>query len=228
MPRQLAARCYAMAHTSEGLWWWARLALAILVTFKILNGVVNEVLQLYENGVRPEQPAAAAAAAAPAVPVPKPKPTPAVQRPPAPVAPQPANGVAVPEPAARSKPGSGRKPGAGGSSVRDDKAIEQWKRSRVLTLKSILTGVTESRVEALLEEADWDEMRAADIFFTRQANMPEAPKASKADQARAAAKKKEKENGEKEDRLRKDKQQKAILLKVRHPHSMDCPPTRWP
>ena len=43
--------------------------------------------------------------------------------------------------------------------------MEAWKQERIRCLRDVLGNVSTRQVEALLVEADWEEERAADLFF---------------------------------------------------------------
>jgi hypothetical protein len=97
-----------------------------------------------------------------------------------------------------SKGGSG---GGGGQPARrpapkvvEERTIEQEQQERIRYLRDVLgNGVSTHRVEQLLIEADWEEERAADLFFQSEQKKAAALQREQQQEAEAARKKSERE-----------------------------------
>eukprot|EP01050_Picozoa_sp_SAG11_P001999 SAG11_NODE_96_length_17016_cov_18.755113_4_plen_1150_part_00 len=187
IPSQLAAQCFSVVQRSEGAWWWGRLALGLVVTAKIVFGVMGEVMQLFESS-----------RATPGVQQAKPKPKPQSQ--PTPRKPRPKEPAAVvsngspelpPRPTKRpssekkseKKKKKERQPSPShkeGNGRNPDEEIENWKKKHVMMLRKILPPeLPEIEVQALLEEAEWNEETACDNYYNRQPKPKPPSKAEK-------------------------------------------------
>ena len=166
----------------QGLWTLSALAL----TTYVCSQIYGTFMGVYERELAP---GSETQGAVPPAPVAR-EPPPTVRQPPA----RPASGT--------SKPVKGKSKKAAATSAADTAEMEAWKQERIRCLRDVLGNVSTRQVEALLVEADWEEERAADLFFQ------EVQKNNKKD-AKAA----EKQRKEKEKAVAKERKAREVAAK---------------